>query len=105
MLAFHMRLAVWVYVYVEGHRVAADRAVFDVVLMRAPGDIHWHDDLFAAGVTDKGSFEMNGWLSAAAFGAFLHGRQMKEAAGILIALSQKPPSSKLLSGFIRTDQL
>ena len=71
MLAFHMRLAVWVNVYVEGHRVAADRAVFDVVLVRAPGDIHWHDDLFAAGVADKGSFEMNGWLSAAAFWAFL----------------------------------
>ena len=74
MLAFHMRQAVWVYVYVKGHRVAADRAVFDVVLVRAPGDIHWHDDLFAAGVTNKSSFEMNGWLSAAAFGAFLgHG--------------------------------
>ncbi len=75
-LAFHMRNAVWVYVYVESHRVAADRAVFDVVLVRAPGDIHWHDDLFAAGVTEKGSFEMNGWISAAAFGAFLgHGTQ------------------------------
>ena len=76
MLAFHMRLAVWGYVYVEGHRVAADRAAFDVVLVRAPGDIHWHDDFFATAVADKGSFKMGDWLSAAAFGAFLgHGTQ------------------------------
>jgi hypothetical protein len=37
---------------VERHRVAADGAVLDVVLVRTPGDIHWHDDLFAAGVAD-----------------------------------------------------
>jgi len=56
---------------VEGHRVAADGAVFNVVLVSAAGDIHWHDDLFAAGVADIGSFEMGDWLSAAAFWAFL----------------------------------
>jgi len=54
--------------------VAADRAVFDVVLVRTPGDIDWHDDLFAAGVADIGRLKMGGWSSAAAFGTFLgHG--------------------------------
>ena len=40
--------AVRVYVYVEGHRMAADWAVFDVVLVRTLGDVHRDHDLFAA---------------------------------------------------------
>jgi hypothetical protein len=36
MLAANVGRAVWVYVHVQGHRVAADRAVFNVALMR-PG--------------------------------------------------------------------
>ncbi len=36
MLAFDMSLAVWGYVHVQRHRVAANWAVFDVVLVR-PG--------------------------------------------------------------------
>ena len=52
MLAFHTGFAIRVYVHVKRHRVAADRAVLDVVLVRTPGDIHWHDDFFATGVAD-----------------------------------------------------
>ena len=48
MLTFHMGFAVWVYVYVKSHRVAADRTVLDVVLVSAPRNIHRHDDFFAA---------------------------------------------------------
>ena len=43
-----MGFAVWVDVHVQAHRVAANGAVFDVVLVSAPRDIHRHDDLFAA---------------------------------------------------------
>jgi len=69
-----MGLAVRVDIDMEGHGVAADRAVFDVVLVSAAGDIDWHDDLFAAGVADIGRLKMGGWSSAAAFGSFLgHG--------------------------------
>jgi hypothetical protein len=72
-LALHMGLAVGVYIYVEGHGVAADRAVLDVVLASAPGDIHRHNDLFSAGVADIGSFEMSGWsFAAACFLGFFH---------------------------------
>ena len=74
MLSLNPGFAVWVYFNVESHRVAADRAVLDVVLVSAPGDIHRHDDLFAAGVADIGRLKMGGWSSAAAFGSFLgHG--------------------------------
>ena len=73
MLALYMGLAVWAYVYVEGHGVAADGAVLDVVLVSASGNIYWHDDLLAAGVADIGSFEMSGWsFAAACFLGFLH---------------------------------
>ncbi len=56
MFALDMGLAVRVDVHVKGQRVAADRAVFDVVLVRAGGDVHRHDDLFAAGVADRDGF-------------------------------------------------
>lgn len=58
MLAFYMGLAVRVYLDVQAHRVAADRAIFDVVLLRAPGDIHGRYDLFAARVADIGRLGM-----------------------------------------------
>lgn len=74
MLSLDPGFAVWVDVYVESHRVAADRAVLDVVLMRPPGDIHRDHDLFTARVADIRSFEMGGWSSAATFRTFLgHG--------------------------------
>ena len=47
-LTFNLGLAVRGYVYVERHGVAADRAVLDVVLVSAPGNIHWHYDFFSA---------------------------------------------------------
>jgi hypothetical protein len=72
-LAFYMGFAARVYVHVERHGVAADGTIFDLVLVRTPGNIHRDHDLFAAGVADIGSFEMGGWLSAAAcFLGFLH---------------------------------
>jgi len=75
-LALHTRFAVWIYVHVERHRVAADRTVLDVVLVSSSGNIHWHNDLLTAGVADVGRFEMSVWLSAAAFSVFLgHGSQ------------------------------
>ena len=74
MLARHMGLAVRVYIDMERHGVAADRAIFHVVLVGAPGDIDWHDDLFAAGVAERDSLKMGGRSSAAACGALLgHG--------------------------------
>jgi len=73
-LSLHMGFAVWVDVDMQPHRVAADRAVLDVVLVRTPGNIHGHHDLFAARVADIRRFETRGGSSAAAFGAFLsHG--------------------------------
>lgn len=48
MFTLDMGFAVWVDVHVQRHRVAADGAVFDVVLVSAPRDIHRHDDFFAA---------------------------------------------------------
>ena len=76
MLALHMGFAIRVDLDVESHRVAADGAVLDVVLVRTPGDIHGHHDFFAAGVADIRSFKLCCGLSAAAFGAFLgHGTQ------------------------------
>jgi hypothetical protein len=45
-----MGLAVGIDVDVQHHRVAADGAVLDVVLVSAPRDIHRHDDFFAARV-------------------------------------------------------
>ena len=71
-----MGFAIRVDLDVESHRVAADGAVLDVVLVRTPGDIHGHHDFFAAGVADIRSFKLCCGLSAAAFGAFLgHGTQ------------------------------
>ena len=67
MLAFHTGFAIRVYVHVKRHRVAADRAVLDVVLVRTPGDIHWHDDFFATGVADIRGLGVGGWSSTAAF--------------------------------------
>jgi hypothetical protein len=72
-LSLYMGFAVWVYIHVERHRVAADGTVLDVVLARTSGNIHWDNDLFAAGVADIGSFKMGDWSSAAAcFLGFLH---------------------------------
>ena len=71
MLSLDPGFAVGVYVYVEGHRVAADRAVLNVVLVRPPGNIDRHDDLFAARVADIRGFKLCYGLSTAAFGAFL----------------------------------
>jgi len=71
-----MGLAVGVYIDMECHRVAADRAVFDGGLMIAPGDIDWHHNLSAAGNAERDSLKMGGRSSAAALGAFLvHGAQ------------------------------
>ena len=71
-----MGFAIRVYLHVQRHRVAADGAVLDVVLVRTPGDIHGHHDFFAAGVADIRSFKLCCGLSAAAFRAFLgHGTQ------------------------------
>lgn len=76
MFTLNMGFAVRVYVYVESHRVAADGAVLDVVLVSAPRDIHRHDDFFAARVADIRGLQVGGWPSAAAFWAFLsHGSQ------------------------------
>ena len=58
-----------IYVQVQG--VAAVRIAFDGVLVCAAGDIDWHDDLFASGVTDIRSLNMGGRSSAVAFEAFL----------------------------------
>ena len=75
MFTLNMGFAVRVYVYVESHRVAADGAVLDVVLVSAPRDIHRHDDFFAARVADIGSLQVGGWSSTAAgFLGFLHVR-------------------------------
>jgi hypothetical protein len=54
-LSLNPGFAVWVYFNVESHRVAADRAVLDIVLVSAPGDVHRDHNLFAAGVADIGS--------------------------------------------------
>ena len=76
MFTLDMGFAVWVDVHVQTHRVAADGAVLDVVLVRTPGDIHGHHDFFAAGVADIRRLKVGGPSSAAAFGAFLgHGSQ------------------------------
>ncbi len=73
MLSLDPGLAVWVDVYVESHRVAADGTVLDVVLARTPGNIHWDHDLLAARVTDIRSFKLCSWPSAATFFLrFLH---------------------------------
>ena len=76
MLTLHMGFAIRVYLHVESHRVAADGAVLDVVLVRTPGDIHGHHDFFAAGVADIRRLKVGGPSSAAAFRAFLgHGTE------------------------------
>ncbi len=68
-----MGFAVWVYIHVQGHRVAADRAVLDVVLVSAGGDIHGNYDLLAARVADICGLGVGGGLSTAAyFLRFLH---------------------------------
>jgi hypothetical protein len=65
-LSLNPGFAVWVYFNVESHRVAADRAVLDIVLVSAPGDVHRDHNLFAAGVADIGSLQLCCGLSAAA---------------------------------------
>ena len=76
MLALYTSFAIRVYLHVERHRVAADGAVLNVVLVRTPGNIHGHHDFFAARVTDIRRLKIGGPSSAAAFGAFLgHGNQ------------------------------
>jgi len=57
-LAVYVGLAVRAEFHVQAHRVAADRAVFDVVLVRAGRDVHRHHDFFAAGVADIGGFSV-----------------------------------------------
>jgi hypothetical protein len=92
--------AVGVYVDVEGHRVAADRAVLDVVLVRPPGNIDRHDDLFAARVADIRGFELCYGLSTAAFGTFLsHGSQN---CSPFARWRMTPPRSMFLGRFTET---
>jgi hypothetical protein len=72
-LSLHMGFAVWVYIDVQGHRVAADGAILDVVLVSAGRDIHGNDDLLAARVADIRGLKVGNWLSTAAcFLRFLH---------------------------------
>lgn len=71
MLAFHMGLTIWVDIHVQGHGVAADRAVLDVVLASASGNIHGYDDFLAAGIADVGGLQVGGEPYAAAFVSFL----------------------------------
>jgi hypothetical protein len=58
-LAEDVGLAVAVDVDVEPHRVAADGAVLDVVLMLPARDVDRHDDLLATGIADIGRFEFD----------------------------------------------
>jgi hypothetical protein len=75
-LSLHMGFAVWVDVHVQCHGVAADGAIFDVVLVRTSGNIHRDHDLFATRVAGIRGLKMGGWSSAAAFRTFLgHGTQ------------------------------
>ena len=74
MLTFDTCFAIPVDVHMQRHRVTADRAVLDVVLVRAGGDVHWHDDLFATRVADIRGLQVGGWPFATAMWAFLgHG--------------------------------
>lgn len=66
-----MRLAVRIDIHVQRHGMAADRTVFNVVLVRAGRDIDRDHDLFAAGVADIRRFKVCGWPFASAFEAFL----------------------------------
>ena len=83
-LALDVGFTVRVDVDVKRHRVAADRAVFDVVLVSAGRDIHRDNDFFAARVADVRGFEIGGGPSSAAFfSGLLHGGHAPEgAAGI-----------------------
>jgi hypothetical protein len=47
-----MGLAVGVDLDVQAHGVAADGAIFHVVLVGTGGDVYGNDDLFAAGIAD-----------------------------------------------------
>ena len=83
MLALNMGLAVRVDRDVEVHGVAADRAILDVVLVRAGLNVHRHHDLFAAGVADvNGLVVGNGRGSPTTFFAFRHeiGCRMKSVS-------------------------
>ena len=51
-LTLDVGLAIRVERHSQPHGMAADGAVFDVVLVRARRDVHGHDDLFAARVAD-----------------------------------------------------
>lgn len=76
MLTLHMGFAIPVDFHMQRHRVTADRTVLDVVLVRAGGDVHWHDDLFATRVADVRGLKVGGWPFAASVRAFLgHGIQ------------------------------
>ena len=76
MFTLDMGFPVRVDVHVQRHRVAADGAVLDVVLVSAPGNIYWDHDLFAARVADVGGLKVGDRSSAAAFGSLLgHGTQ------------------------------
>jgi len=77
MLALDTGLAVRVYLDVRAHGAAADRAAFNVVLMRAGRDIYRHDDFFAAGIADIHALLMHGFSGSAAFllGLLFHDRR------------------------------
>ena len=82
MLSLHMGFAVSVDVYTQPHRVAADRAVLDVVLVRTPGDIHRDHDPFTARVTNIRGLKMgDGSSTAACFLGFLHHRALVAGLG------------------------
>jgi len=66
-----MGLTIWVDIHVQCHGMAADRAVLDVVLVRAPGNINRYDDFLAAGIADVGRLQVGGEPFAAAFVSFL----------------------------------
>ena len=57
-LAFHPGLTAGIDIHMERHGVAADGAVFDVVLMGPGGDVHWHDDLLATRIAEVDGFLM-----------------------------------------------
>ena len=74
-LALQMGLAVWIDLDVQRHGVAADRAVFDVVLVRPGRDVHRNDDLLAARVAGIHGLLMGRVSLPAAFlpGLLFHG--------------------------------
>jgi hypothetical protein len=67
-LPFDAGLAVVVDVDVQSHRMAAHRAVLDVVLPGAGGQVHRHDDLLAARVADVRRIDVRRPTRPPAFG-------------------------------------